>query len=121
MATEMKDIHRIGGGQVENRRLKPREASLTPTGISVLRSPSPGDAAGQIRAAFPEALDLHEAAKVIGSTTVEAILKAGFDIIPNPTRKLPQHHRIIHRDGALGFNDENLTRLSEVFSDTSGH
>jgi hypothetical protein len=54
---------------VENLRLKPREASLAPPGISVLKTPSPADAATQIRNAFPEALELHEASRVVGSTT----------------------------------------------------
>jgi hypothetical protein len=40
---ETVDIHRIGGGGgVENLRLKPREATLHPPGISVLKAPSPG-------------------------------------------------------------------------------
>src|SRR5262245_12266958 len=93
------DIHRIGGGSMENLRLKPREARLNPPGISVLKAPSPGEVARQIREAFPDAAELHDAAKVIGSTSVERIRSAGFDIIPNPTRKLPNHHRLIHPDG----------------------
>lgn len=35
------DIHRIGGGTVENLRLKPAEAVLEPPGISVLKAPTP--------------------------------------------------------------------------------
>jgi hypothetical protein len=31
----VRDIHRIGGGSVENLRLKPREAALAVPGISV--------------------------------------------------------------------------------------
>jgi hypothetical protein len=121
MATEQRDIHRIGGGHIENLRLKPREAHLSPPGFSVLKSPSADDAVRQIRASFPEAIELHDLARTVGSTTMEAIQEAGFDLLANPTRKLPNHYRIIHRGGADGFNDENLHRLSEVFTDTSGH
>jgi hypothetical protein len=120
MAAEIRDIHRIGGGQVENLRLKPPEASLAPPGISVLKAPSPAGVAAQIRSAFPGASELHEACKVIGSTSVEAIRDAGFDIIANPTRRLPNHHRIIHSEGASGFVDENLERLSIAFCETTG-
>jgi hypothetical protein len=115
------DIHRIGGGSADNLRLKPREKELSPAGISVVKAPSPEAAARQVREAFPEAKELHEAAKVVGSTTPEQIRSAGFDLLPNPTRKLPHHHRITHPDGAAGFNDENLRKLSEAFTDSSGH
>src|SRR5438876_11327413 len=119
--TAIDDIHRIGGGSVENLRLKPREARMNPPGISVLRSPSPSEAARQIREEFPEAGELHEAARVVGSATAAKIRSAGFDLIPNPTRRFPNHHRIIHPDGAAGFNDENLRRLAEVFINTAGY
>lgn len=76
-------------------------------------------AATQIKEAFPNADGLHEAAKVVGTTTVEKIKNAGFDVIPNPTRRLPNHHRLIHPDGVDGFDDKNLERLSEAFTDTS--
>ena len=114
------DIHRIGGGGVENLRLKSQEAKLTPPGISVLKAPTPEAAARQIREAFPEALALHRLADVIGTTTLEAIRGVGFDLLPNPTRKLPNHHRIVHPEGSAGFHDESLKRLSEVFTDTRG-
>jgi hypothetical protein len=114
-------MHRIGGSSVENLRLKPREASLNPPGISILQSPAPAEAARQMREAFPAAERLHEAARVVGSTTADKIRSAGFDVIPNPTQKLPNHYRLIHPDGVMGFNDENLARLSGVFTDTSGH
>jgi hypothetical protein len=52
---------------------------------------------------------------------VDHIRGAGFDIIPNPTKKLPNHYRLIHPDGVAGFNDENLAQLSAVFTETSGH
>ncbi len=115
------DLHRIGGGTVENLRLKPSEAKLNPPGISVLRAPTPQDAAQQVRGAFPEATDLLEQAKIIGSTTEQQVRDVGFEVIPNPTRRLPNHQRIVHPEGVVGFNENNLKRLSEVFTNTSGH
>ena len=115
------DMHRTGGSSVESLRLKPREATLNPPGIFLLQAPSPGEAARQIRVVFPVADGLHEAAQVIGSTTVDNIRGAGFDVISNPTKKLPNHYRLLHPDGVAGFNDENLARLSAVFTETSGH
>jgi hypothetical protein len=114
-------LHRVGGSAVENLRLKAREATLEPPGISVLEASSPSDAAQQIRTAFPQARVLHHAAATIGSTTAELIRNAGFDVIHFPTRSLPGHHRVIHPNGAAGFTDENLARLSAVFVDTTGH
>lgn len=112
-STATGDIHRIGGGGVDNLRLKP--------GISVLKAPTPGEAARQIREAFPAARALGEAARVVGSTTVEKIRAAGFDIIADPTKRFPNHHRIVHPDGTSGFDDEHLRKLSDAFSNTSGH
>jgi hypothetical protein len=94
---------------------------LNPPGISLLQASSPEEAARQMREAFPVADGLHEAAQVIGSTTADKIRSAGFEVIPNPTRKLLNHHRLIHPDGVAGFNDENLARLSAVFTETSGY
>jgi hypothetical protein len=117
----MLDIHRIGGGGVENLRLKPRETALKQPGISVLKAQSPGAAAQQIRSAFPAAKALHSAANTVGSTTETLIRAAGFDIIHVPSQTLPNHYRIIHPNGAAGFSDANLAHLSQVFTDTTGH
>lgn len=114
-------IHRIGGGSVENLRLKLREAKLNPAGISVLQTSTPDQAVHQLREAFPDAEELHKAAQIVGSTTAEKIKSVGFDLIPNPMRKLPNHYRLIHPDGEGGFTDANLKRLSSVFTDTSGY
>jgi hypothetical protein len=119
--TSVGDLHRIGGGTVENLRLNSREATLSPPGISLLQASSPGEAARQVREAFPAADRLHEAARVVGSTTVDRIRGAGFDVIPDPTRKLPNHYRLVHPEGIRGFNDENLARLSAIFTDTAGY
>jgi hypothetical protein len=113
-------VHRIGGGSLENLRLKPREAALDVPGISVIKAPTPGDAAREIKAGFPKAGKLHEQAKTIGTTSEEAIRSVGFDVIPNPSAALPNHHRIIHPDGVAGFNDANLADLAGVFEDTTG-
>lgn len=114
-------LHRIAGSSVENFQLKSREATLNPPGISLLYASSPEDAARQMREAFPAADGLHEAAQIISSSTLEKIRSAGFDVIPNPTRKLPNHYRLIHPDGVVGFSDENLTRLSAAFTENSGY
>jgi hypothetical protein len=119
--TNVGDMHRIEGSDVENLRLKPREAMLNPPSISLLQAPSPGEAARQMREAFPAADELNKPAQVIGSTTIDNIRRAGFEVIPNPTRKLPNHYRLVHPDGVAGFNDENLARPSAVFTETSGH
>jgi hypothetical protein len=114
-------FHRIGGASVENLRLKPTEMNLQPPGISVLRASTPARAAAEMRTAYPDAKKLHEAAKTIGSTTGDAIRSAGFDVIPLPSLRLPNHHRIIHPAGAAGFSDENLARLEPAFTQTTGH
>ena len=106
---------------MENLRLKPPETTLDPPGISLLQAPSPGAATRQMREAFPAATALHAAAQVVASTSVAKIRQAGFDVFPNPTRRLPQHYRLIHPDGVAGFTDVNLLRLSAVFRETSGH
>jgi hypothetical protein len=54
-------MHRIGGSNVENLRLKSPETMLDPPGISLLQAPSPGEAARQMREAFPAATALHAA------------------------------------------------------------
>jgi hypothetical protein len=120
-ATGNRDIHRIGGASVENLRLKPREATLKPPGISVIKAPTPGAAAQEMRTGLPKAKNLHEQAKTIGSASEEGIHAAGFDVIPTPSTALPNHHRIIHPAGVAGFNDENLARLAEAFVNTTGH
>ncbi len=113
------DIHRIGGASVENLRLKPREAGLAPPGISVIKSPSPGGAAEEMRAGYPRATALHELSKTVGSASEKAIRFAGFDVIPTPSAALPNHHRIIHPEGAAGFVDANLAKLADAFRTTT--
>jgi hypothetical protein len=114
-------LHRIGGGSIDNLRLKPAEERLKPPGISVLRFPAPGDAAAAIRAAFPKATGLQALARTVGTITDEAIRAAGFDVLPGASNRLPTHHRLIHPDGVGGFTDANLARLASAFVNTIGH
>lgn len=74
-----------------------------------------------MRAAYPDATGLHEVAKTVGSSTIEAIRSAGFDVMVSPSRRLPNHHRLIHPQGEAGFSDENLERLAAAFTNTTGH
>jgi hypothetical protein len=118
---ESRYFHRIGGAGIENLRLKPKDAGLSPPGISVIQAPTPAAAAEEMRTGYPNAGNLYEQAKTIGSASVQAIEQAGFQVIPKRSRRLPNHHRIIHPNGAAGFNDENLARLAEAFITTTGH
>jgi hypothetical protein len=113
-------VHRIGGGSVENLRLKPKEQMQTPPGISVLLGGTAREAAEQVRRAFPYATRLRAAAKTVGSATVDEIRRAGFDVMPDPTRHFENHGRLIHPDGVAGFRDDNLVTLAQVFRTTSG-
>jgi len=106
---------------VENLRLKPREATLDDPGISVIKAPTPDAAAQELRSGLPKAGNLQKQAGTIGTASEEAIRGVGFDVIPTPSLALPNHHRIIHPEGADGFNDANLARLAEVFVNTMGH
>ena len=119
--TEPRNVHRIGGANIENLRLTTRDAALRPPGISVIQAPTPAGAAEEMRAGYPNAGNLCEQAKTIGSASVTAIEHAGFEVIPMRSRRLPNHHRIIHPDGAAGFSDENLARLADAFATTTGH
>jgi len=111
-------IHRIGGGGVGNLRLKEKEESLDPPGISVFLGGMPDEAAEQIRQTFPQATRLLLAAERVGSATVEAIRQAGFDVIVDPTRHFANHARLIHKDGVNGFTETRLQALSQAFQDT---
>lgn len=45
---------------------------------------------------------------------------AGFDIVPDPTIRFPNHARLIHPQGVAGFTDEHLVTLAATFRDTVG-
>jgi len=114
-------VHRIGGRDVVNLRLKQREEALLPPGFSVLLEGTPAEAAEQMRQAFPDPVkfaQLHQLSEVVGSTTAAAIAQAGFALLLAPSARFPNHARVIHPDGVAGFSDANLHRLSQVFHDT---
>ncbi len=112
-------VHRIGGGAVENLRLKPKEEAMSPAGISVLLAGSAELAREQVRRAFPHATRLLETARTVGTATVAAIRQAGYDVIADPTRHFPNHGRLIHAAGKAGFTDANLVHLSQAFENVT--
>jgi len=112
------NLYRIGGGDVSNLGLKPTEAGLNPPGISVIRANSAEEAGNIMKEAFPKATNLHadiDAGKIAAITSDE-IKEVGFDVIHNPTNRIGDTHaRLIHPEGAAGFNPENLEKLSGKF------
>jgi hypothetical protein len=113
-------VHRVGGGNVANLRLSTLDEKLTPPGISVLLGGTPQEAAAQMRQAFPGSRKWRRTAHTVGTTTVAALRQAGFEIVPDPTARFPNHARLIHPDGVAGFTDVNLERLAPTFRDTRG-
>ena len=114
-------VHRVGGGDEKNLGLKPAEAKLNPPGISVLIGGTPADTAAAFRRVFGPKSSLGKLASTVGTAEIEQIRKAGFDVIPVPTKNFPNHGRIIHpTQGAAGFTPENLQKLSPVFTNTTG-
>ena len=121
LVTDDAVIHRIGGAGVPNLRLSPPDIAATPPGVSVLIGGSPQEAAAAMRAGFPTSKKWIRRAGVVASASVAAIRAAGFDVIQAPTVLFgPRHHRIVYPDGVTGFTDENLARLSVVFTLTTG-
>jgi len=113
-------VHRVSGGSVENLRLSPLDQKLTPPGISVLLGGTPQEAATQMRQAFPSSRKWRETAHTVGTTTAAAVRQAGFEIVPDPTTRFPNHARLIHSSGVACFTDANLERLAQTFQDTEG-
>ncbi|MGH8065005.1 MAG: hypothetical protein ACRERE_07135 [Candidatus Entotheonellia bacterium] len=113
-------VHRVGGGSVANLRLSPLDAQQTPPGISVLLGGTPQEAATQLRRAFPRSRKWRQGTHTVGTTTAAAIREAGFDIVPDPTARFPNHGRLIHPKGVAGFTDENLQTLAATFRNTTG-
>jgi hypothetical protein len=112
-------VHRVGGGSVANLRLSPLDAQQTPPGISVLLGGTPQEAVAQLRRAFPRSRKWQQHAHTVGTTTAAAIREAGFDILPDPTARFPNHARLIHPRGLVGFTDENLQTLATTFRNTT--
>ena len=113
-------VHRVGGGSVANLQLSLLDAQQTPPGISVLLHGTPQEATAQMRRAFPGSRKWRETAHTVGTTTAAALREAGFDIVPDPTTRFPNHARLIHPQGVTGFADENLVTLAAAFHDTVG-
>jgi hypothetical protein len=72
-----------------------------------------------MRNAFPRSRKWHETRLTIGVSTVAAIRQTGFEVIPDPTARFPNHGRLIHPDGVAGFSQANLTMLALVFENTT--
>src|SRR5713226_725201 len=111
-------VHRIGGGDIANLRLKPREQGLQPPGISLLAGGTPAEAAEQMRQAFPDPVKfarIRESSRMVGSATVAAIHAVGFEVRADPSAKFPNHARLAHSEGVAGFSEANLAKLSSVF------
>jgi len=108
-------VHRVGGGSVANLRLSPLDRKLTPAGISVLLGGTPQEAATQMRQAFPNSRKWRETARTVGTTTAAAVRQAGFELVPDPTTRFPNHARLIHPNGAEGFTDADLEKLAQTF------
>jgi hypothetical protein len=113
-------VHRVGGGSVANLRLSPLDAQQTPPGLYVLMGGTPQEAADQLRRAFPRSRKWLQSAHTVGTTTAAAIREAGFEIVPDPTARFPNHARLIHPRGVAGFTDENLQILAATFRNTTG-
>ena len=113
-------VHRVGCGNVANLRLSPLDEKQIPPGISVLLGGTPQEAAVQMRRAFPGSRKWREIAHMVGTTTAAAIREAGFEIVPDPTTRFPNHARLIHPSGVAGFTDENLEALAATFQETTG-
>jgi hypothetical protein len=72
-----------------------------------------------MRQAFPRSRKWLETARIVGTTTVAAIRRTGFEIMPDPTTRFPNHARLVHLEGAAGFNDSNLEVLAQTFENTT--
>jgi hypothetical protein len=113
-------VHRVGGGSRDNLRLSVLEQTLIPPGISLLIGGTPQGAATQMRDAFPNSRKWRESAQRVGTATAAALRQAGFEVVPDPTSRFPNHARLIHPHGAAGFTDTNLEQLAHSFHDTEG-
>lgn len=112
-------VHRLGGAAIVNLRLSATDARQTPPGISVLLGGTPQGAVAQMRQAFPNSKKWQKTTTV-GSTTADAIRKAGFEIIPDATGRFPNHARVMHPQGLAGFSDDHLEALAKVLHETTG-
>jgi hypothetical protein len=113
-------VHRIGGGSVERLRLSTTDLQQSPPGISVLLGGTPEAAADLMRRGYPTSKKWARLAGTVASTTAVLIRQAGFDVISAPTDRFPNHGRIVHSLGIVGFGDDQLGILSQAFTETTG-
>ncbi len=113
-------VHRLGGGGLANLRLSLLDRKLMPPGISVLLGGTARGAADQMRQAFPRSRKWQETAQTVGTTTAAAVRQAGFEIVPDPTSRFPNHARLVHPEGVVGFTEAHLEVLAQAFQDTTG-
>ena len=114
-------VHWVGGGDAKNLALKPHEAKLDPPGISVLIGGTPAQTAAAFRRVFGPKSTLGKAASTVGTAEIEQIRAAALDVVAVPTKNFPNHDRIIHpTQGAAGFTPENVEKLSQAFTNTTG-
>lgn len=102
-----------------NLRLSAVDRQQTPPGISVLLGGTPGEAAEQMRQAFPRSRKWQTASQTVGSTTVVEVRQAGFEVVPDPTSRFANHARLILPTGETGFTDAKLAILARVFQDST--
>ena len=113
-------VHRVGGGDSANLKLSSLDRQLVPPGLSTLLGGTPQEAAQAMRRAFPGSRKWQRIAGTVGTTTAAALRQTGFEIVPDPTDRFPNHARIIHPSGLAGFTDENLAILAQVFTNSTG-
>ncbi len=111
-------VHRIGGASVKALTLSARDCSADPPGLSVLLYESALDASRRMLREFGELKKWRRFGRIVCTTTAAEIYASGYGVIEFPTHSLPNHGRIIHGDGIAGFTEENLRRLSALFTTT---
>ena len=116
-AADHERVFRIGGGSVDNLRLKPKEWTLKPPGISVFIHVSALAVVEQLEQAFPNATRLLADAIVVGTALVSDIRSVGFDVLYDPTKRFPNHARLIRADHGTAREEWELAALSQVFTD----
>lgn len=71
-----------------------------------------------MKEAFTKATRLHDIINAGNITEIDAksIREVGFDVIHNPSKGIGDSHaRLIHPDGADGFSETNLKKVSDKF------
>jgi hypothetical protein len=112
LSNEKLYLFRIGGSKPSNLKLSGIEKTLTPPGKSLLISTDAQSAAAQFRTVTGR-----NDFSITGKISLAGVREAGFGVISNPTRRLPNHARLIHPLGVAGFASlENRQRLSANFT-----